>query len=567
MQNVLSLLAILSFSSIWLVTEHLMPWVSWHTEVMAFAGVLLLAWAWVVNRVSRHQTDPVALSSIVLILIALGTVGTLQALLGVVSFWGDVWVNWFYIALCVICIVLGYGFIPRIKVSANPSATENAMPLLAYVLVGGAILSTAIAFVQTFDVWDLAGWVTGTGPQRRPGANLSQPNHLATFLVMGLASIAFLYQSKKLSSLSALVIGAFLLLGLVITESRAGVLSLLLLVLWFVVKKANLPTKISAWALIAPLFAFAGMFWTWPRFWSEFWRIESTMSVNVTSSGRLDLWSQICEVIALRPWFGWGFRQLAEGQNVKAHMHGDILAATYSHNLVLDLAVWFGVPVAVLAVLLTGRWLWRRVRDTRQLLSWYCLAVCLPVAVHSMLEFPFAYAYFLAPVMLALGALEASLGIQPLIRVSMRVFSGMLLVVSVAMAWSVVEYFEIEDDFRVARFEMLRVGQTPADHVRPKMIVLTQLGALVDVVRAVPGPGMSSDDLDLIRRVALHYPWSATLTRYALALSLNGNPEEGARQMEVIRHMFGEGTYLRTKERLKELQESSVSGQAEMKSP
>lgn len=291
------------------------------------------------------------------------------------------------------------------------------------------------------------------------------------------------------------------------------------------------------------------------------------MSVNVTSSGRLDLWSQICEVIALRPWFGWGFRQLAEGQNVKAHMHGDILAATYSHNLVLDLAVWFGVPVAVLAVLLTGRWLWRRVRDTRQLLSWYCLAVCLPVAVHSMLEFPFAYAYFLAPVMLALGALEASLGIQPLIRVSMRVFSGMLLVVSVAMAWSVVEYFEIEDDFRVARFEMLRVGQTPADHVRPKMIVLTQLGALVDVVRAVPGPGMSSDDLDLIRRVALHYPWSATLTRYALALSLNGNPEEGARQMEVIRHMFGEGTYLRTKERLKELQESSVSGQAEMKSP
>ncbi len=39
----------------------------------------------------------------------------------------------------------------------------------------------------------------------------------------------------------------------------------------------------------------------------------------------------------------------------------------------------------------------------------YCLALTLPVAVHSMLEVPFAYAYFLVPVMFAVGALEGAL--------------------------------------------------------------------------------------------------------------------------------------------------------------
>ncbi|WP_413857737.1 Wzy polymerase domain-containing protein [Candidatus Aalborgicola defluviihabitans] len=47
------------------------------------------------------------------------------------------------------------------------------------------------------------------------------------------------------------------------------------------------------------------------------------------------------------------------------------------------------------------------------MVSWYCLAVVVPVAVHSMVEFPFAYAYFLVPVMFALGALDGHLGWPP----------------------------------------------------------------------------------------------------------------------------------------------------------
>jgi hypothetical protein len=205
------------------------------------------------------------------------------------------------------------------------------------------------------------------------------------------------------------------------------------------------------------------------------------------------------------------------------------------------------VPLTALLVLVTGVWLWRRVRTANQLLPWYCLAVALPVAVHSMLEFPFAYAYFLVPVMFSLGALEGMTGAKPALRIGVAPAAALLLGVSIVAAWSVVEYVAIEEDFRVARFEALRVGQTPVNYQRPDVVLLTQLGALLEGSRISPKPGMKAEELELARKVALRYPWTATQNRYALSLALNGNPEEALRQLRVMRAMHGEKTYTEIK--------------------
>jgi hypothetical protein len=108
------------------------------------------------------------------------------------------------------------------------------------------------------------------------------------------------------------------------------------------------------------------------------------------------------------------------------------------------------------------------------------------------------------------------------------------------MAWSIVEYIGIEEDFRVARFEAQHIGETPVDYLRPHVILLTQLGALLADARIVPTPGMSADQMALARKVALRFPWTATQNRYALSLALNGRPEEARRQIRVMRVMHGE---------------------------
>jgi hypothetical protein len=115
------------------------------------------------------------------------------------------------------------------------------------------------------------------------------------------------------------------------------------------------------------------------------------------------------------------------------------------------------------------------------------------------------------------------------------------------MAWSVVEYVAIEEDFRIVRFEALRIGATPASYQRPHVILLTQLDALLHGGRIVPKPGMSADEVELARKVALRFPWPATQNRYAQSLALNGNPDEAIRQLLVLRALHGEAAYAQVK--------------------
>lgn len=56
-------------------------------------------------------------------------------------------------------------------------------------------------------------------------------------------------------------------------------------------------------------------------------------------------------------------------------------------------------------------------------------------------------------------------------------------------------------------------------------------------------PDMPEHDIDLLRKVALRYPWPATQSKYALALALNGSQNEAVRQMRVIKAMYPEKIY------------------------
>jgi hypothetical protein len=110
-------------------------------------------------------------------------------------------------------------------------------------------------------------------------------------------------------------------------------------------------------------------------------------------------------------------------------------------------------------------------------------------------------------------------------------------------AVSALEYVEVEEDFRIARFEAQRVGTVPDGYVRPNIYVLTQLDALLEAARISPAPELSQAKVEMARNVALRFPWPATQNRYALALALTGNSDEALRQLKTLRAMHGEKTY------------------------
>jgi hypothetical protein len=279
------------------------------------------------------------------------------------------------------------------------------------------------------------------------------------------------------------------------------------------------------------------------------------------------VWPQLIDAALQKPWFGWGLREVSTAHNAVLHAYASSEPFTYAHNIVLDLAIGMGVPLTLLLVALTGVWLRRRIRSTHDLLPWYCIALLLPIGVHSLFEYPFAYSYFLFPALFAVGMLEGSIKPAATIVVSRASAVVGLSVLMTVMAWSVWEYILIEEDFRVTRFEVLRIGDTPLGYGRPDIFLLTQVDAMTEVSRMVPAPGMDAEKIELVRKVALRFPWFATQNRYALTLALNGNPDEAIRQLQVMRAMHGEAAFKGIRAHWMELADEKYPQLKELKIP
>lgn len=529
--------------------QHYPPWNSWHSEVFAFAFMLFLSGA-LIKRHFLDKRSAVLLPKAGWLAGFLCLVIAIQMANGRITFLGDGLVLIFYLLLCVLALAVGYS-IGADKEKGVTSSNNAVMAVFAAAVALGGVLSVMVALAQSLDIWESANWVARMHSARRPGGNIGQPNHLATLILFSIASTIYLFETRRLNVVSAAVVAAFLMLGLAMTESRGGLIALVVVTLWWFAKKRKLGFRMTASGLSAGLMLFVGCLATWPSFLTAFeegsWVQDGVATVSTSAGTRLIVWPQLWEAVLQKPVLGWGLRETSSAHNAVVHAYDKSEAFVYAHNIVIDLAIGLGLPLTVLIVGAVAIWLWRRARAVNDLHSWYCLAFVLPFGVHAMLEYPFAYAYLLLPATIMVGILEAKLAHNSIAKIPWSFAAASWSLLLAALVWSAWEYIELEDDFRVVRFESMRMGTTPADYDRPNIVLLTQLESLMEAGRIKPSPGMTRERIELARKVALHYPWPATLNRYALSLALNGNPEEGVRQLKVIRTLHGEKSYSQIK--------------------
>ena len=283
--------------------------------------------------------------------------------------------------------------------------------------------------------------------------------------------------------------------------------------------------------------------------------LGDSRSMNVAvDSARPIIWRQILSGISAAPWVGYGWNQTPT-----AHAAGSIavlgsLTFSYAHNIVLDLLAWNGIPLGLLLTGLCGWWFASRIYRIHQVNAVYAMAALLPVLVHSMVEYPFAYSYFLLTAGLMIGIVEAShLGVKT-ISLKLRWMATSLAIWFVVGSYMVYEYLLIEKDFVVVRFENLRVGQTPADYAAPDIWLLSHMAAMLNAYRQKAAPGMSPEELENLRRASLRFPYGALALRYGIALGLNGFPAEATHQFAIIRGMYGITYYQAAVSALRELQ-------------
>ncbi|MCY7370600.1 MAG: Wzy polymerase domain-containing protein [Polaromonas sp.] len=122
---------------------------------------------------------------------------------------------------------------------------------------------------------------------------------------------------------------------------------------------------------------------------------------------RLVLWTNVLQLIGLRPWLGWGWGELDFAHYMTLYSGPRFCEILdNAHNLPLHLAFTWGVPAALLGCGLAAWWVvvrspWRESDASRQL-AWAGLAL---IGLHSLVEYPLWYGPFQIAAGLCIGLL------------------------------------------------------------------------------------------------------------------------------------------------------------------
>ena len=255
----------------------------------------------------------------------------------------------------------------------------------------------------------LTPWVNDA-PAGEVFANLRQRNQFATLINIGLASLMAAMASSPhrqageshggagpnglpgwFRACLLLAAAVLLIVGDVLSRSRTGLAQLVLLCLpmvwWYRVRAAGALASglLAIYAVVSMVLAWGGP----PA-------ILERITTDLGCSSRKVLWSNVLDLIAQKPWLGWGWGELDYAHYANLY-GGERFCAILdnAHNLPLHLAVELGGPAALLVCGVT-LWAavraqpWRETDPTRQL-AWTVLAM---VVLHSMVEYPLWYGPF-----------------------------------------------------------------------------------------------------------------------------------------------------------------------------
>ncbi|MDR7307217.1 Wzy polymerase domain-containing protein [Rhodoferax saidenbachensis] len=538
-----------------LVPDHIPPWQAFHNEAPVFVGLIFATIASLFSKqVVRIRWVGMGISMF------FTAIALLQWRFGLLPVGGD--------AFLLVMYSLGFGL--AWSLGFNWKANEGAARLTAMAITFAfvACVSSFIALIQSTGLdMDLAPWVTSVGDSGRAIGNIGQPNQLATLLLMGVIATWILYQQAKLGGATTILLIAVMSMGMVLSQSRTVLLSALCLPVALYLIPQRMRARFSkrpVWIWLGALLFMAISY----RYVGNVVVLNTGTSGNmarevVTTGTRPLMWTQLVAGLSQSPWWGYGFLQTATAQQHGAMLVPGIEQTNYSHNLVLDLLVWCGVPVGVFVTWVGSCWIVRRWRNAADEQTVFALLWLLPFAIHSLLEFPFAYAYFLFPVGLLIGGIDrqsSADGPSPTeqsVALQKRAFAGVVVCFLSLVTFAGWEYLRVEQDFNIARFENRRVGRTPEGYEPPNFTILSHFSVVLHAMRLRAKPGMSSEELEVLRLACQRFSWAALHMRYSTALALNGEPRKARDQMLLMRNLFGPVAYQEAKDALLSLQQQT----------
>jgi O-antigen ligase len=511
----------------WLLSNHYPPWNSaWAEGLALFLGCAAALFA------SRRGALPRPWAAALLLALC-SVVG--HAALNRSQFAGDAAMAALYLVALGSCIAMGAA-LTQVMPNAGPlgdaqhgapkpQRTPPALAGLAVMLVLCGLASVAIACIQWLNLPRLGFFMADLPPQGRPFANFAQPNHFCSACFLALVALLQLRQHRWVGTFGFSIVGACLAFGMVMSGSRTGWAQWVVL-LAFTAMGSRRFKSTAGWREIGALtafFVFTSV--AWPAINDLVGRMSARPMADTLSGGtRLLHWQAMADAISREPLLGYGWNNASVAQTRVAADHPPVHEQLeHSHNILLDLLVWAGVPVGGAIIALLGFWFISRIRACQSVTALLWLLALAGLLAHGMLEYPLEYAFFLLPAGLMVGAVEALHPVQTAIKVPLgllRAAGGLLCAAVTVVA---LDYLQAEQGFRTMRFETAGFAGTTVT-APPKLRVLDQLEAFQRFVQTEARPGMSPSEITWMRQVSERYAYPPAMLRYALATGLNGDP-------------------------------------------
>lgn len=524
-----------------LVPLHDMPLPSFQSEWLALVLGLLALLALCLDKKSP-QVSPMVLAPLALLLLVL-----LQLALGKFAYVATALTMSLYLLWCALLLLAGRTLVVRVGMT----------PLLTcwckYLLAGG-LLNALCGLAQFSQIWPaLGGWVAAPMEARDAGVygNLAQQNHFATHLALAMAAACYLcFSGQRQNALPSrlarhwplLAYGGICLVlfaALLLSASRSS----LLYVVWIgllglgLLKRVGsaLPArKIGILLLILLAILLLALVLVFSLAGHGVPQIDRLKTLLGGLGVRAYLWRHAWAMFCSHPLLGVGFDGFA--WHLVQQLH-DLKEPSqwgidqYAHNLGLQLLAVAGLPGLLALAWPLGRWLRRQLAQPYQVqrfLPWAALGILL---IHSMLEQPLYFSYFLGAAALLLGladpqAWQAGLWLRrALILVCLLGLAQMLKI-----GW---EYDQLEGYFYSQRY---RTDDPGVPHqLAQKLSQDSLLGPMVELAAPaefVPDSAGSAEKIRFNQRLRHFAPVAEIEYREAALLAAAGQTRQAMKQFD-----------------------------------
>lgn len=291
---------------------------------------------------------------------------------------------------------------------------QLGMDLFCLALLAAGLLSVGVSLVQVFAPGLADGDVIArSGIVGRAVGNMRQPNHLASLLMWSCVAAVWLANSAR-GRAYALTLPALLfalVFAVVLSASRTGMIGVGLLAIWGLLDRKL--ARLARWSLIATPLMLAISWWlmsVWASSGGDHaFGAESRLAEGAGSPSRLAILANAWALLKQYPLSGVGWGEFNLAWSMTPFPARPTAFFDHTHNLPMQLLVELGWPLGLLVLGLLTWALWQafraghRAQGQDAVMLRCAFMIVLMIGLHSLLEYPLWYAYFLLPTAFALG--------------------------------------------------------------------------------------------------------------------------------------------------------------------